>query len=172
MMVDAGDPQTQRVLTRALARIGAAGRGADLISLHSNAIFAVPEVGLVVRIATNPAAFEAVAASVRVTRWLDAQGFACVPPGEVADQPMVIDGRVVSYWRLLPVVEGHSPTMGDLATLLRDVHGRDGVGDPARRSARITQDPRHADQLLVERVAMSVRLVIIEFLTMIRRHDE
>lgn len=129
-MVDDADPQMRQVLVPALERIGASDQGVELISLHSNAIFAVREAGLVIRIATNPAAFEAVAASVRVARWLSERGIPATPPGDVPGQPVTIGGRVVSFWRLLPVVESPRPTVVDLAHLLRDLHGQvlaDGV---------------------------------------------
>ena len=47
------------LLVAAAARIGIPLRDAHLLRLHSNALFALPSAGLVIRIATNPAAVPA-----------------------------------------------------------------------------------------------------------------
>jgi len=76
--------QARAVLDGAAARLGVPVHDARLLRLHSNASFALPSAGLVIRIATNPAALDRVTASIAVTRWLADQGFprggTCPPP--------------------------------------------------------------------------------------------
>ena len=100
---------------------------ARLLRLHSNASFALPSAGLVIRIATNPAALDRVATSIAVTRWLADRGFPCVIPADVEDQPLVISGHIVSAWRYVPITETPAPTGAEMGRLLRDLHAQ---GDP------------------------------------------
>ncbi len=95
---------------------------AKLLRLHSNANFALPSAGLVVRIATNPGALQRVTASIAATRWLAGRGLPCVVPADIDGQPLVIDGRVVSLWRHLSLTAGLPPTGADLGKLLRELH--------------------------------------------------
>ena len=97
---------------------------ARLLRLHSNASFALPSAGPLVRVATNPDARERVAASIAVTRWLASRGFPCVVPAGIDDQPWVVGGRVVSVWRYLPTVPEPRPDGGELGALLRDLHAQ------------------------------------------------
>jgi Ser/Thr protein kinase RdoA (MazF antagonist) len=110
------------VLAAAGARIGVSVRDARLVGLHSNAIFVLPSAGLVIRIATNPAAIARVAESLRVTRWLSARRFPCVVPAQVGGQPLVIDGFAVSVWQYVPVAADASPGIAELGLLLRILH--------------------------------------------------
>jgi aminoglycoside phosphotransferase len=95
---------------------------AELLRLHSNAIFALPSAGLVIRIATKPGAWERIAASVAVTRWLSARGFPCVVPVDFDEQPLVVHERSVSIWRHEPTVDEPGPAGADLGRILRTLH--------------------------------------------------
>jgi aminoglycoside phosphotransferase (APT) family kinase protein len=106
---------------------------ARLLRLHSNASFALPSAGLVVRIATNPGALDRVAASIAVTRWLADQGFPCIVPADIEDQPLVIAGHVVSVWRYVLTTDAPAPTGADIGRLLRDLHAYDNPPHPLRR---------------------------------------
>ena len=90
------------LLVAAAARIGIPLQKPYLLRLHSNALFALPSAGLVIRIATNPAAVPRVTAAVGITLWLAAQGFPCVIPADIGEQPLTVDGRAVSVWRYIP----------------------------------------------------------------------
>lgn len=94
---------------------------AELLHLHSNALFAVPAASLVIRIATNPDVLHQVTASVRVTRWLEGQGFPCVVPADLPGHPRLIGGYVVSLWRYVNTAPA-PPAGADLGRLLRDLH--------------------------------------------------
>lgn len=106
------------------ARLAVPVEDAWLLHLHSNALFALPSAGLVVRIATNPDALERVATSIAVTRWLTSRGFPCVVPADLDEQPLVVDGRVVSVWRHVPATPDPKPTGRELGGLLRGLHSQ------------------------------------------------
>ncbi len=76
------DEQTRAITEAAAARLGVPAGGAKLIHLHSNATIALPSAGLVLRIATNPDAFDRIQGSVRVCRWLAARGYPCTVPAD------------------------------------------------------------------------------------------
>jgi aminoglycoside phosphotransferase (APT) family kinase protein len=116
--------QVAAILAEVGSRMGLPAGDARLLHLHSNALFALPSAGLVVRIATNPDALERVSASIAVTRWLAGRGFPCVVPAGIEDQPWVVGGRVVSVWRYLPTVPEPRPAGGELGRLLRDLHAQ------------------------------------------------
>lgn len=94
---------------------------AELLRLHSNALFALPSTSLVIRIATNPDVLHQVAASVRVTRWLGGRGFPCVVPADLPGHPRLIGGHVVSLWRYVNTAPP-PPGGADLGWLLRNLH--------------------------------------------------
>lgn len=122
--------EVHAVLAAVGRRINVVVEDADLLHLHSNAIFALPSAGLLIRIATNPDAFDRVAASLRVTRWLAGRGFPCVTPADVSGQPVVKGGRVVSVWRYVPTAPEPRPTGADLGQLLRALHDQPTMPDP------------------------------------------
>lgn len=110
------------VLSAVCRRIGVPPSGADLLHLHSNAIFAFPSAGLVVRISSDLAALERITASLEVTAWLAEGGFPCTAPALAVGQPFVVDGKVASVWRYVPHAGGPPASATDLARLLRDLH--------------------------------------------------
>lgn len=124
---DSAYDQARAVLDSAAARLGVPVHDARLLRLHSNASFALPSAGLVIRIATNPAALDRVTNSIAVTRWLADRGFPCVIPADITDQPLVVAGHVVSAWRYLPTTDIPAPTGAEAGRVLRDLHAQ---GDP------------------------------------------
>jgi aminoglycoside phosphotransferase (APT) family kinase protein len=125
--------ELRAVLAAVGQRVNIAVEHAHLLHLHSNAVFALPAAGLVVRIATNPDIFDRVTASLRVTRWLAARGFPCVVPADVPGQPFVEGGRIVSIWRYVPTVSQPRPTAAELGQLLRTLHNQPALPDPPGR---------------------------------------
>jgi aminoglycoside phosphotransferase (APT) family kinase protein len=116
--------QLRAVVTAAGRRLRIPTDDANLLRLHSNAIFVLPSAGLVVRVATNSDALTRVATSIDVTSWLAARGFPCTVPADLAGQPVVEDDHVVSVWRYLPTVAEPHPTGAELGRLLRDLHAQ------------------------------------------------
>jgi len=116
------DAEMRAVLVAAGRRLDIPVADAQLIRLHSNALFALPDRQLLVRIATNPDALPGVTAAVRATRWLAARGFPCTVPADIDHQPIVEKGRVVSVWQYLATVAEPPPTTADLGRFLRALH--------------------------------------------------
>ena len=125
--------EARAILKTAGDRLGVSVRDAKLLHLHSNASFALPGAGLVVRIATNPAAFARVAASIDVTRWLACRGFPCVTPADIGEQPFTEHGRVVSVWRYVDLAAGPAHPGAELGRLLRLLHAQPGPPRPLER---------------------------------------
>jgi len=125
--------EMRAILAAAGERLRVPVNDAKLLRLHSNASFALPSAGLVVRIATNPDALQGVTASIAVTRWLAERGFACVVPADIDGQPLVMDGRVVSIWRYLSLAAEPPPTGAELGTLLRDLYAQPNPPQPLGR---------------------------------------
>ncbi len=103
-------------------RCGLDPRGARLIRLFATAVYHLPDAGAVARIAqvTSPDIVTRLATSVQVTRWLAGLGFPTVEPLPV-DQPIVVDGCAVTFWRYLRQ-EGPLLVPADLGRLLRRLH--------------------------------------------------
>ncbi len=122
--------QLQAVLEEAGNYLQIPVHDAEVLRLHSNAVFALPSADLVIRIAGNPDARERIADSVRITRWLSGHGFPCVAPANITGQPFTVQGKVVSAWRLEHTASRPPGTATDLARLLRDLHERPLPADP------------------------------------------
>ncbi len=118
----------------ALARLGERYRipthDAEVVGQHSNLAVALPSAGLLVRVAGNPEAFDRIAASVRVTRWLAARDFPCVAPADV--EPFTVDGHAVTVWRLLDIVPLPRGSAAELGGLLRTLHDQPDPPFPVR----------------------------------------
>jgi hypothetical protein len=114
--------EVDAILAEVNERIQAPVEDAKLLHLHSNAIFALPSAGLVIRIAIKSGARDRVAASVAVTRLLSSRGFPCVVPAGSDQQPLVVRGHAVSIWRYESTVREPRPTGADLGEILRSLH--------------------------------------------------
>ncbi|MDQ0811193.1 aminoglycoside phosphotransferase (APT) family kinase protein [Streptomyces sp. B3I7] len=109
------------VLQEACATAGLDSRGAELLRLGSNAVYRLPSLPIVVRIARDPSLLEEMGRAVKVARWLETQDFpANRVPASVA-QPLVIGGLVVTFWESVQDSEEFA-TVGELADLLRRLH--------------------------------------------------
>lgn len=111
-----------RALADAARCCGLDDSHAQLVRLFSTAVYHLPAVGAVARIAlvTSPQSVSRLTTSVRVTRWLTSAGFPTVEPLPVS-QPVVSHGCAITFWRYLPQ---HGPPAGpaDLGRLLRRLH--------------------------------------------------
>jgi aminoglycoside phosphotransferase (APT) family kinase protein len=109
------------ILQEACATAGLDSRGAELLRLGSNAVYRLPSLPIVVRIARDPSLLEEMDRAVKVARWLEAQDFpANRVPASVA-QPLVVGGLVVTFWESVQDSEEFA-TVGELADLLRRLH--------------------------------------------------
>jgi aminoglycoside phosphotransferase len=110
---------TARTLEQACAAAGLDGGGAELLRLGENAIYRLASVPVVVRIARGY--LPDVRAEVAVARWLESAGFPAVRLAGPADQPLVVEGRPVTFWGLIAEREEFG-TVAELGTLLRWLH--------------------------------------------------
>ncbi|UIX30771.1 aminoglycoside phosphotransferase family protein [Streptomyces sp. GQFP] len=109
------------VLRDACRTAGLDPDGAELLRLGSNAVYRLSASPVIVRVARDPDALEEMERAVRVARWLEAEDLPAtrVPAG--VTQPLVIGGRVVTFWESVQEHEEYA-TVGELADLLRRLH--------------------------------------------------
>ncbi|WP_436788680.1 phosphotransferase enzyme family protein [Yinghuangia sp. YIM S10712] len=123
-MIDTGAGE-RGVLARACVGAGidpGAADGAELLAYGENAVFALPRVGLVARIARGAHLTARARREVEVARWLAELDFPTVRPAEsVSVQPVVVADRPVTFWELLPP-QDREPDIRDLAKLLKRLH--------------------------------------------------
>lgn len=106
------------ILETACARAGLDSSGAAIVRLGENAIFRLP-AEVIVRIA-RPGQFAAASREVAVARWMQSADIPAVQVAEPDDQPIDVDGRAVTFWRVLPPHENGKPVQVALA--LRRLH--------------------------------------------------
>ncbi|WP_449349951.1 phosphotransferase [Streptomyces shaanxiensis] len=95
--------------------------GAELLRLGSNAVYRLESAPVIVRIARDRSVLAEMERAVNVTRWLETRDFPAMRvPAEVA-QPLVVGGRVVTFWESVQEHEEYG-TVGELADLLRRLH--------------------------------------------------
>jgi Ser/Thr protein kinase RdoA (MazF antagonist) len=108
------------VLADACALAGLSSDGAELLRLGENAIYRLAGAPVVVRIARSADRLGRVQKELCVARWLAAGGVPAVRVEDEIDQPLLVDGHPVSFWRA--VNGGPEPTQDDLARLLAAFH--------------------------------------------------
>ncbi|MEU6718349.1 aminoglycoside phosphotransferase family protein [Nonomuraea sp. NPDC046802] len=86
-----------------------------------NGVIRLPRERIVARVAWGTSALPAVQRELRVAAWLAEQDVPAVRPSfKVVDQPVLCDGRVITFWE-----EIHAPQQGrpaDIGALLRRLH--------------------------------------------------
>ncbi|MEU4535244.1 aminoglycoside phosphotransferase family protein [Streptosporangium sp. NPDC023825] len=108
------------VLREVCEDLGIDHRDAELLRVRSNAVFKLRSE-IVVRIATAPNALTRLPLVLAVARWLAEQGFPAVRPAdEISEQPVVHEGRVVTFWHYVPA--SGRPTTTELGEILRSLH--------------------------------------------------
>jgi hypothetical protein len=112
---------TRRTLEIACATAGLDANGAELMRLGENAIYLLPSIQLFARIARTIGYRPDIETEVGAARWLESVGFPAVRLAGPADQPVVADGRVVTFWELLGE-RAEFGTVRELAALLRWLH--------------------------------------------------
>lgn len=112
---------TAETLARACAAAGLDPEGAELLRLGENAIYRLGAVPVVARIARTVDYLPDVRTEVAVARWLESAAFPAVRLAGPADQPLVVDGRVVTFWELVAERTEYG-TVAELAELLRRLH--------------------------------------------------
>ncbi|MEU8197708.1 aminoglycoside phosphotransferase family protein [Microbispora amethystogenes] len=102
-------------------RAGLSSRDAELVKFTNNAVFRLRQASVVVRIAGSTAARTRVPTVVQVARWLARHDFPAVRLLSGVEQPLHVDGHVLTLWEYLPEI-GPRPDGRDLGALLRRLH--------------------------------------------------
>jgi aminoglycoside phosphotransferase (APT) family kinase protein len=110
---------TRAIIDRACRAAGFDADGAHLIRLGENAMFRLREP-VVVRVARTAAYEPDAHREVAVARWLEAESYPAVRALPI-EQPLVIDGRVVTFWEALSDQEVYG-SPAEVATLLARLH--------------------------------------------------
>ncbi len=104
--------------------VGVSGGVLEPVRVHSNAVFAAVEAGIVVRVGGGADAVDRARRAVMVCRWLAQRGFPAVVPAGVEQPVVLVDagGEVaVTFWDWVPA--GGGPATGvQLGRLLRGLH--------------------------------------------------
>ena len=95
---------------------------ATLLQLTNNAVFALPQPGIVIRIARSRRLLDRAAKTVRLGEWFDDIDAPTIRLSGDADQPIVIGDFVATVWDYLPTTKPR-PTTTDLGATLREFHG-------------------------------------------------
>jgi hypothetical protein len=112
---------TRQTLEIACAAVGLDAGDAELLRLGENALYRLRSTPLVVRIARTVGYLQAVEAEVAVTRWLELVGFPAVRLAGPTEQPVIADGRPVTFWELVAESTEYG-TVAELGVLLRQLH--------------------------------------------------
>jgi Phosphotransferase enzyme family len=107
------------VLRAACDRLGLDAGAAELIRAGSNTLYRLP--GRVVARVGRAGRADLADKELRVARWLVAAGVPAVRLASIADCPIRIADRTVTFWQELP--RHRRATMGEAAIVLRQLHG-------------------------------------------------
>lgn len=121
MTGDLTEESAAAVLREAGKLIGLDVSHAELLRLGSNAVYRLAHAPVVIRIARDPASMKSMTRAVRVTRWLEEQGFPATRVIAGVEQPALISGRVVTFWENAQDTLEYA-SLPDLGDLLRRLH--------------------------------------------------
>ncbi|MBC3990413.1 phosphotransferase [Streptomyces sp. AC563] len=112
--------ELHEVLHRACTAVGLNSADARLLRGHTNAVVALDQAPVVVKIARRGTPPPTVARTVQFVEWLIHRDFPTVPLHPVK-QPIVIDGHAVTFWTYLPQ-PSYPVTAEQLAKPLHTLH--------------------------------------------------
>ncbi|GAA4983331.1 aminoglycoside phosphotransferase family protein [Yinghuangia aomiensis] len=127
VMADSGESGTgftaetaAGVLAVACADAGLSAVGASMMRLGENAVFRLADP-VVVRIGRSADRLDEAQRTVGVARWLTETDYPAVRLVPGVRQPAVVDGRVVTFWRLVAAEERYADVV-QFAELMRRLH--------------------------------------------------
>ncbi len=145
------ESRARAALEIACSEVGLDPDGSELIRLGSNAVFRLRAAAVVARVAPSQDRLADAERQVHVARWLAGEDVPAIRALAV-DQPVVADGRVVTFWESAADRTDYGTTT-ELAVLLRHLHALtppDSLQLPAlapfgRAMKRIEQAPGLSD---------------------------
>jgi Ser/Thr protein kinase RdoA (MazF antagonist) len=133
-----------QVLEDVAQHIGVSCGNARLLRLTNNAVYVLPDAGLVVRITRSREFHDRIAKVAALATWFAEVDAPTVRLAGPTEQPIEVAGLSATVWRYLPPAEP-APTADDLGRVLRELHALgvppfplpvwDPVGDARRRLA-------------------------------------
>jgi hypothetical protein len=115
---------TRRTLNAVGVRVGTDTARAELVTLGEIAVYDLRGLWLIARIARTTDYLADFTTEAEVARWLESAGFPAARLAGPADQPIVADGRVVTFWAQVAEHKYYG-TVTELASLLRRLHDLD-----------------------------------------------
>jgi Phosphotransferase enzyme family len=116
--------RTRRTLKAVGARVGIDTAHAELVTQGEIAVYDLRGLWITARIARTTDYLPDFTTEVEVARWLESAGFPAARLAGPADQPIVADGRVVTFWAQVAEHKYYG-TVTELASLLRRLHDLD-----------------------------------------------
>jgi len=108
------------ILERACAVAGIDADGARLLRVGSNTVYRL-KAPIIARVSRPGADAEQIRRTVAVARWLESVGYPAVRVA-AADQPVVIDGHVVTFWQAVSEDGGQYASVAEVAEVLLRLH--------------------------------------------------
>ncbi|MEE2050651.1 aminoglycoside phosphotransferase family protein [Nocardiopsis tropica] len=150
---------TRETLRLACRTAGISDGDAELIRLGENAVFRLPTVGLVARVGRSPDREPVARTEVAVAHWLHAHGMPVAAPAEQSPQPLLVEGRVVTFWEEIPASSPCSPQeLGESLRLLHRLPIPDQLLTPVRPLGRVHERITAAPLLTREEKEFLTRL--------------
>ncbi len=115
-----GEADTRALLTEACTAADLDSNGARLLRLGSNAVYRLAGP-VVARIARPDAGTETARRTVDVARWLESVNYPAVRAISV-DQPVVLDGRAVTFWGAVSEDGSEYATIAQVAEVIARLH--------------------------------------------------
>jgi aminoglycoside phosphotransferase (APT) family kinase protein len=111
---------SQDILERACAAAGIDADGARLLRVGSNTVYRL-KAPIIARVSRPGADAGQIRRTVAVARWLESVGYPAVRVAE-ADQPVVIDGHVVTFWQAVSDDGSQYASVAEVAEVLLRLH--------------------------------------------------
>ncbi|MGC5306649.1 phosphotransferase family protein [Micromonospora zamorensis] len=126
------------------ATLGVSAEGAQLLQMTNNAVYALPQPGIVIRIARTHQLTDRVTKIIQLGRWFAEVGAPTIRLAPRAEKPFQVGDLAASVWTYIPS-QPPAPTTEELGLVLREFHALDvppfalpawdPVGDARRRLA-------------------------------------
>jgi aminoglycoside phosphotransferase (APT) family kinase protein len=120
MRCDLSESRGWALLDQACTITGLDAAGARLLRMGSNAVYSLTDP-VVVRVSRANTEIDRARRTVAVARWLESVGFPAVRVADV-DQPIVIDGHVITFWQSVSEDGDQFATVAEVAEVLARLH--------------------------------------------------